>query len=352
MSAKLAIPSSEMSAMPIHNVPVEIIQEILVHAIPTIQHSAGLVQPVLNPNEPHPHAVRATLLRVCSTWRRLVLNTPRIWSTIIFDGRLPRDVEVVAQWLRLSKACPLDVYISLEKWFPIPKDAVVYRYTQSILGNPRDLEKVYMMLSGHLERVRVLVADLRHCRTACFPSLGLLFPSEHCTKAKRLEVLACVGTTVGRMGRIHAPRLRSMTLGYTLNNLLDQFTQDTVLAVRELCMTYCNDPSPSQMEAVGLYQRLERLQLIDIRVAGGPHDDDEPDAKVLLPSLRFLEISALRSEMVVPFVKALEAPRTESVSFEGCGGSAVKFSSQEWSPSPVPVERRSSRSIMDEDSQH
>ncbi|KIJ56165.1 hypothetical protein M422DRAFT_23507 [Sphaerobolus stellatus SS14] len=319
--------SARAIPIPLHNVPVEIIQEILVNAIHQSKAlNKSATTSAITPNRSvnrHPYAVRAALLSVCKTWHRLVLNTPRMWNMLFFDGVLPASLDEVERWLRLSKACPLDVYVCLEKWFPIPRDVFVYRYTQSMVGNPRDLERVYEMLGGHMGRIRTLVLDLRHCRTACFPSLEVLFPSERCTKMKSLEALECVGSTIGRVGRIHAPRLQEVVTGYNLNTMLEHMTMDTVLSVKEVEVRIRDDMSAEQVEALGLYRNLESLHLIDTRIANAI--DEGPQfpigMKVVLPSLRFLDISALRAEVILPLLNTLSTPALESLSFEGCDGS-------------------------------
>jgi len=242
---------------------------------------------------------------------------------LVFDGVLPPSVDEVKRWLRLSKACPLDVYICLEKWFPIPRDVFVYRYTQSMVGNPRDLGRVYQMLSEHRDRIRTLVLDLRHCRAACFPSLDILFPPARCTKMKSLQVLECVGSTMGRVGRIHAPKLQELRTGYNLNVMLDRMTMDTVLSVKEIELRIRDEMNDEQVEALGLYRGLERLQIVDTRVANVIEDAQTIPAptRIVLPSLRSLDISALRAEVLAPLFAILSTPALTSLSFEGCDGS-------------------------------
>ncbi|KIJ38949.1 hypothetical protein M422DRAFT_175897, partial [Sphaerobolus stellatus SS14] len=66
---------------PMRRLPVELLQKILVHTLPSQDLSlhAILSSRVRDPEQAHPAAVRATTMGVCRRWRDIVDTTPELW---------------------------------------------------------------------------------------------------------------------------------------------------------------------------------------------------------------------------------------------------------------------------------
>lgn len=198
----------------IQTIPVELVQEILIHAIdPGVD--AQSVIPTFPPGH-HPNATRATLLQLDRAFAHLVLHTPRLWSNLILDDSIPIShlLYVIQTSLERSRPCRLNIVLHLERLFPVQdrSGAPTYRYTQRIKGNPGVLVEAFRMLSREIGRVQRLVMDLRHPRRGCFPSLWELFPPNDVKMSclEELVLLGFIGNGSAKMTMIHAPRLRAL----------------------------------------------------------------------------------------------------------------------------------------------
>ncbi|KAF8585480.1 hypothetical protein K439DRAFT_1045192 [Ramaria rubella] len=114
----LQIISDVISNAPIHRVPEEILGIIFNLCVPglRIKPTGPAFSPVAA-GDPHPHNVRLYLCQVCRTWTRVMYCTPRVWTTVALDRRLPPNLEIVRSYLRRSKSCFLDLYINTSRWF-------------------------------------------------------------------------------------------------------------------------------------------------------------------------------------------------------------------------------------------
>ena len=97
---------------PLRQVPLDIMEEIFTHCLPTDQNA------VMSTRE-------APLLlgRVCSEWRSITLSTPRLWASLhipsstpeSFIGHSALDFEIekcckgAEEWIRRSGECPLSI---------------------------------------------------------------------------------------------------------------------------------------------------------------------------------------------------------------------------------------------------
>jgi len=203
-------------AASIQTIPVELVQEILIHAIDPGVDAMSVI-PTFPPGH-HPNATRATLLQLDRAFAHLILHTPRLWSNLILDDSVSIShlLYVIQTSLERSRSFHLNIFLHLERLFPVQDRSGVdfaptYRYTQRIKGNPGVLVEAFRMLSREIWRVQRLVMDLRHPRKGCFPSLCALFPPDDVKMSclEELVLLGFIGNGSAKMTMIHAPRLRA-----------------------------------------------------------------------------------------------------------------------------------------------
>ncbi|KAF8876058.1 hypothetical protein BD779DRAFT_1677939 [Infundibulicybe gibba] len=88
------------------DIPIDILREIFLQCL----SRSSYIPPT--PTEP-----RLVLSHVCSTWRDVALDTPRLWSDIIIDNPRRNNFDVVGYpilfaWLSRSCPCPISLQIS------------------------------------------------------------------------------------------------------------------------------------------------------------------------------------------------------------------------------------------------
>lgn len=138
------------------------------------------------------------LMRVCSRWRRIVLNTRYLFTQIVITNSPTVDIaKAVSVWLTRSGSLPLEVYIDIEP-----------RLLVSAEKEPSFVEML-VHLRRHLSRIRVLKITLS-------TYLQVLFPPETVTECQKLVALEIVETHISvgslkpsfdSMGRISALNL-------------------------------------------------------------------------------------------------------------------------------------------------
>ncbi|KAJ7440783.1 hypothetical protein B0H11DRAFT_1882929 [Mycena galericulata] len=94
---------------PIRRFPPEILSEVFL---------AGLKEAILSASYPSSHPSQPPILfgRVCSGWRRVALNTPKLWADIQLELTKPvrsGTISLITDFVRRSRPLPLSIEISL-----------------------------------------------------------------------------------------------------------------------------------------------------------------------------------------------------------------------------------------------
>ena len=180
---------------PIHRLPVDVLREIFLHCLPTT-HNAVISSeecPIL-------------LTRICSSWRRISLDTPVLWASIYIPIPGPHHVEAmktaktrakaIKEWLGRSGGCVLDISLHGDQYSNIPTDIHDIILDTLIPFSRRWGSLTCRTPPTSLRRITAIPAsDLPHLHT--------LF-------------LSCAyGDDWAESGVIRAPRLRSITYGDT-----------------------------------------------------------------------------------------------------------------------------------------
>ncbi|KIJ55768.1 hypothetical protein M422DRAFT_200116 [Sphaerobolus stellatus SS14] len=102
---------------PIRRLPVEILSEIFLQCLPPsttyfyYPHDMLKLQSITSTEAP------LILLGVCKRWRRIALDTPRLFTELVATNPLPLNAAAVTNlWLDRSKVLPIDVSITPEYW--------------------------------------------------------------------------------------------------------------------------------------------------------------------------------------------------------------------------------------------
>ncbi|KAF8590815.1 hypothetical protein K439DRAFT_1657168 [Ramaria rubella] len=106
--------SSSGLVAPIRRLPHEVLGDIFAYSIPGIHLKAMELGAHPFRRHGHPDDARATLLRVCRHWSAVMIDTPKVWTTIDLHCHEKQDIERVKQMFRRSKSCPIEVYLKLE----------------------------------------------------------------------------------------------------------------------------------------------------------------------------------------------------------------------------------------------
>lgn len=140
------------SAFPINRIAREILREIFWNCLPNVTDPAGWMS---NGNAP------LLLCRVCSLWRSIILDTPKLWTTVAITIRnLKRDPQVGRQvinsWLERSRNLPLGLYL-------------IY----GPMGFSRTLlDTILSVFYSHSSRWQRVFLHLSHAPTLSFPQLN------------------------------------------------------------------------------------------------------------------------------------------------------------------------------------
>ena len=177
---------------PVRKLPPEILAKIFVECIPSLVHE----RPSLSfDSGMHLQQVRARIGQVCRVWNAILIDEPGVWATLVLDNP-PPALEIVSLWIKRSKSHPLDVSLLMNN------------RNGYVAMDARDA--VVKMLHGELWRIRSFVAEfINHYE------ISPLFPPDLTTEAPMMQslTLQCLEISPeGRLGRIHCPQLRTLTL--------------------------------------------------------------------------------------------------------------------------------------------
>ncbi|KAF8332521.1 hypothetical protein F5887DRAFT_894478, partial [Amanita rubescens] len=99
----------------IHSLPLEILSEIFIFALPTDQELYRRSQSYEGRNMIYPTLV---FCAVCSSWRFLAFSTPRLWNTVLIhiphdinEAQAKRKATHLAQWIERSCSLPITLHI-------------------------------------------------------------------------------------------------------------------------------------------------------------------------------------------------------------------------------------------------
>ncbi|KIJ39442.1 hypothetical protein M422DRAFT_781023 [Sphaerobolus stellatus SS14] len=143
---------------PMRRLPAEMMGEIFLHCI------ANSIDPSsIAPYHITPHTAPLILLHVCRRWRRIALDTPRLFSTFSLSPDRPLDPLILLPlWLVHSKTVPLDITLD----FNIPTlRNMVMKIPAETLSDTMDMDIVDALVPNTDAQVWRLLSDsLPRCR--------------------------------------------------------------------------------------------------------------------------------------------------------------------------------------------
>ncbi|KAF8508029.1 hypothetical protein BU17DRAFT_70941 [Hysterangium stoloniferum] len=160
----------------IHRLPNEILGDIFFRAIEPLnwQSMDGFGHPGSGMGfEPHrivssqrnnrPIATQCKLRAICKGWKHVVESTPRIWTTLTFDRRLPSNGDVIESIFDRSQACKLNIYLEVQ--------------------HLRDSHHLFYLIAKHSFRIEAMMIVGAHFRWTGI-ILSKLFPLRGLTQLK------------------------------------------------------------------------------------------------------------------------------------------------------------------------
>ncbi|KIJ38966.1 hypothetical protein M422DRAFT_258383 [Sphaerobolus stellatus SS14] len=318
---------------PIHHLPVELLQEIFLHAIPPLSTSiaACLSSSVRNGKEPHPHRVRADIVAVCREWKQIAYGTPALWSTIALDKPLPYDLGIIGNLFVKAQDFPCNVYL---------------RYNH--LGNyyywdgwdHMFFTKIPHLLQQKIGQIRSLIvrAD-RWPRMRRQQLASQLFLPDTRTDVPRLETFVLLVSYEESMrpsdveiecpvGNLHAPNIRSLVLGAGFGHVLSCMTLDSLQSLESLSIAFPGGVSTSHLERVFLAQNLTFLDVTDgqqdfldglmsPRIPRTHTQNQLAKDKVRFPSVTTFHYAGDDSLTFYTILNAFDVPSVENLALKG-----------------------------------
>ncbi|KAF8328970.1 hypothetical protein F5887DRAFT_1082848 [Amanita rubescens] len=283
------------SAFPINRFAREILTEIFWNCLPKVAGPAGWMS---SSNAP------LLLCRVCSSWRSIVLDTPKLWTTVAINIRKKRDPQVVRQvinsWLERSRNLPLRLYLIYGQMdFSRTKD--------DLLGT---ILSVFYSHSSRWQRVHI---HLSHAPTLSFPQLD----------APLLQSFMLLGTWDGDEDEPlplpfnNSPHLKQLDWPFPIDvpaNPHIRWSRITNLRISS-GMTYF-----TALEAIRLCPKLEKFDVDVATAAYNAGIDRDDDSR--LPLNPIVENRSLRTLKFLtfddcsPFLNSLTLPEMKDFTLE------------------------------------
>ena len=272
---------------PLRQVPIEIMEEIFIHCLPTDQNAVMSTR-------------KAPLLlgRVCSEWRSITLSTPRLWASLRIPLSPPESIlgyyaldfefekcsKGTAEWIRRSGECPLS--ISLHPPSPhyqfdgISVKQPFGKVLKEILPSSKRWKNFSCrgLNDSFIHLQKIAVGDV-----PMLESLVITIVPE--TISRFLGTTALINT----FGLLSAPKLRKLSLKYLRENLLSspvrwsQLTHLTLDAEGRTQLT--GTPSPLTYSQVGkVLKNCTLLVSCSLRLGNTQHVQTPPFSFSVSPS--------------------------------------------------------------------
>ncbi|KAJ6543947.1 hypothetical protein B0H19DRAFT_1169092 [Mycena capillaripes] len=97
---------------PVLQLPYDLTADIFLHCLPPIRYSASDHRTEHHITEPSAASAPLLLLKVCRTWRDIVLATPQLWASIQIYWRMADAPQQLQNWLTRASSCPLSLVLS------------------------------------------------------------------------------------------------------------------------------------------------------------------------------------------------------------------------------------------------
>ncbi|KAF8654197.1 hypothetical protein AX16_003724 [Volvariella volvacea WC 439] len=253
---------------PIQRVPLEILQEIFVHCLPTDLFI-------------RPDSYKAPLLlaRVCRAWRHVVLSTPKLWSRLaiqLSQANSERRISMMKTWILRSSGHP----VCLFAYVPTADDTTIDAFLRLFTSNLHRWKNLRLTLPAHC---RLPVMEALNQGTPLLESLQIRFspinPAQH---PAPLERLALSSQT--------APRLQSF-------NWISQGSQRIMFDFRMTHLTDVDIDYPlSVSECLDIVEHCPKLIRCEFRAVTewatipATAVDTAPASPFVLPALHSLSI--------------------------------------------------------------
>ncbi|EAU83522.1 hypothetical protein CC1G_04778 [Coprinopsis cinerea okayama7 len=338
-------------ASPFRRFPPELMQSIFIACLPDSRNAVM-----------HRSEAPVLLGRVCSEWRRIVLNTPALWSTLHivppnFSADMPelntirfrRKREVIETWLGRSGACPLSISFV---WFGSDGEAET-RLCGELLGLLIQLSKRWKRIELQLP-LKMLKPFLGLGREDV-PLLEVLSLTDNRSNFEDFdEYVNSVGSgNDNLLGLAHwpeqlqfaseAPSLKSLDLTFFAGAIQIPSTvawsQLTTLVLESNISFFfksCEDliltlGQCSALESCTLKLPLSLVTPMGIQQAGGnvPQTYTPVDSVVTLPELRELCVDGdqhlLGAFHMTTIISNIRAPKLREIAIYGRAGSKEFF---------------------------
>ncbi|KAF8521929.1 hypothetical protein BU17DRAFT_64656 [Hysterangium stoloniferum] len=316
-----AVPKWTHSKSPAESLPCEVLGEIFTQAMPRLLWE--LVDTILPTqigtinidritcSSTHPSIVQTNLRSVCRHWDRVMKTTPRVWTTLLFERKLPKELERTFQ---RSGACHLDIFIDASLCLP---------------GILPETSLFAILLRRNFFRIRGLLVynwSLENGLSGSQWNFPILFPNEeiviHAPALTYFSLLDCDLNELsgGTCPKLHAPKLKNHSIIYSFMGF--DYAPETSASLRSMklsldgliCVPF---PFLSQCHS------LEILELVptdgsDVDLELGRHQEPQyPTIKdIKLLSLKELHFFA-NSSSAEDFLSRIEVPSLHTLRISG-----------------------------------
>lgn len=272
---------------PIRRMPLEIMQEIFVHCLPTDQFI-------------RPDAYKAPLLlgQICRAWRRAALSTPALWNSLaiqLSQKNSDRRINLIKSWITRSSGHP----ICLFAYIPMAGDDTIKAFLEVFTTNIYRWKNLRLTLPGR-------------CYSSVLQALSLECPLLESAQI-RFSPITSSDTPIHperlSLTSQSAPRLRSLTW-----NSQGLQRVDFALAMNTLTDIDIDYPLtvPECLDIMAHCPKLVQCEFKSVSEwAPTPNDfsDKYSIPLITLPQLRMLSVHA--TESLGPFFERLSLPSME-----------------------------------------
>ncbi|EGO03116.1 hypothetical protein SERLA73DRAFT_70570 [Serpula lacrymans var. lacrymans S7.3] len=320
------IQSAEALLSPVRHMPPEIISRIFECCIP--------------PGGSRPRASEAPLVlgRVCRTWRRIYLSTPCLWTHLSLHfpikvsrwfPTLEKHIKALTYWLEHARSLPLflSVIYDAESFIrlSVPSKELGGRFQtychlmsviQANLGHLGGLSFVMPAIAFTQD----IFDDLLRCPMPELKYLQL-FPNDVRIPSVDLSLKLQL-----QLNHMHAPRLRSLAIGFRCNNVIEvpvPWGQLTDLYLRHGIDS--TNPAATLDDYFCILQKCSNLRSFAFTVA---HDRFQKAAtSVTIPRLEIFDVFVVSFACQLgEFMSVLELPRLQQLHIRYVSGPRYRYS--------------------------
>ena len=248
----------------IHSLPLEILSEIFIFALPTDQElyrrsrsyeGRKLIIPTL------------VFCAVCSSWRFLAFSTPQLWNTVVIH--LPHDINEaqakrkavdLVQWIERSRSLPLSLQISSDIIQPLGLEAPIISI---INDHAARWESLYTYSQDFQPPPSLFHVDEFHSlRRLYYPYLDhASFANEtvHWAHLTHLQIRKCIRCRNAAMIFMKCPKLVYASI-LVISSTIGQLQSTVPIILEDLVTFHLKTQGPNCLQAL-----LDQLSLPSVR---------------------------------------------------------------------------------------